>query len=277
MSRELRIYPGVGRRKCGAFLSSLDRDPQPTCPRCRGKICTRDLTCDFCVGWSPAQWELFAKKRTYVERKRTRHSGFVPPAPKTSPRARTYSEVTLPGTTSSSSSLPSGGQVKRGESRGAPSVAPRETSSPPARPRSSEKGGSASGHSSGASERASVSSAPLGAAEGEVARLQRTPPARSASSVASPSSSQHRVTEVESQVSDHHSKPLSQVSPRRSRKYAVADDPLYASSQPVNPLSAQLAGAKTVGSKHWGSITFSEMERLERFFRNQLEVTSLPL
>ena len=67
MSRELRICPGVGGWKCGAFLSSLDRDPHPTCARCRGKICTRDLTCDFCVGWSPAQWKLFAKKRTYKE------------------------------------------------------------------------------------------------------------------------------------------------------------------------------------------------------------------
>ena len=48
MSRELCICPGVGGRKCGAFLSSLDRDPNPTCARCRGKICTRDMTCDFC-------------------------------------------------------------------------------------------------------------------------------------------------------------------------------------------------------------------------------------
>ena len=48
MSRELRICPGVGGRKCGAFLSSLDRDPHPTCARCRGKISTRD----FCVGRS---------------------------------------------------------------------------------------------------------------------------------------------------------------------------------------------------------------------------------
>ena len=115
MSRELRICPGVGGRKCGAFLSSLDRDPHPTCPRCRGRICTRDMTCDFCVGWSLAQWELFAKKRTYAERKRSRPSGSVPPVPKTSSRARTSSEVTQPGTSSSSSSsLPSGGQDKRG-------------------------------------------------------------------------------------------------------------------------------------------------------------------
>ena len=92
-----------------------------------------------------------------------------------------------------------------------------------------------------------------------------------------------RVAEVESEVSARaeaparRSKPLSQVLPHRSRKYTVADDPLYASSQPVNPSFAQLAGAKAVGSKRWGSISFSEMERLERVFRNQLEVTSSSL
>ena len=114
MSRELRICPGVGNWKCGAFLSSLDRDPHPTCPRCRGKICTRDLTCDFCVGWSPAQWELFEKKRAYKDRKQSRPSGSVPPARGAVPRAGTSSEVLQPGTSSSSSSCPSGGQDKRG-------------------------------------------------------------------------------------------------------------------------------------------------------------------
>ena len=59
--------------------------------------------------------------------------------------------------------------------------------------------------------------------------------------------------------------------------YALADDPVFASSQPVNPSFAQLAGARAVGSRHWGSISFSEMERLERLFQNQLEVTSLSL
>ena len=39
----------------------------------------------------------------------------------------------------------------------------------------------------------------------------------------------------------------------------------------------QLAGARTVGSRHWGSVTFSEMERLERLFRAQLEMTSSSL
>ena len=113
MSRKLRICPGVGGRKCGVFLSSLDRDPHPTCARCRGKICTRDMTCDFCIHWSPAQWELFAKKRSYKERKKSLPSGFVPPAPGASPRAGTSSEVPQPGT-SSSSSRPLGEQDKRG-------------------------------------------------------------------------------------------------------------------------------------------------------------------
>ena len=92
----------------------LDRDPHPTGARCRGEICTRDMTCDFCVGWSPSQRELFAKKRTYKERKRSRPSGSVPPAPGALPRVRTSSEVPQPGTSSSSSSRPSGGQDERG-------------------------------------------------------------------------------------------------------------------------------------------------------------------
>ena len=113
MSRELRICPGVGDRKCGAFLSRLDRDPHPTCTTCRGKVCTKDLTCDFCAVWAAEQWELFAKKRSYKERKRP--SGSVPPAQQTSPRAETSSGVSRPGTSSSSSSRrPLGGQEKQG-------------------------------------------------------------------------------------------------------------------------------------------------------------------
>ena len=62
------------------------------------------------------QWEAFAKKRSYAERKRSRPSGSLPPAPKTSPHARTSSEVKH-RVASSSSSLPSGGQAKREGSR----------------------------------------------------------------------------------------------------------------------------------------------------------------
>ena len=156
MSRELRICPGVGDRKCGAFLLTLDRDPHSTCARCRGKICTKDLTCDFCAVWSAEQWEHFTKKRSYKERKKHRPSGSVPPTQQTSPRAETSSGVSRPGT-SSSSSLPLGGQGKQGGSQGAPGVMSGGASSPPARPRSSERGGSASGHSSGARSRFSFS------------------------------------------------------------------------------------------------------------------------
>ena len=70
------------------------------------------------------------------------------------------------------------------------------------------------------------------------------------------------------------SKPLSQILPSRSSHHAVADLPLYVSSLAVNPSFAQLAGAKAAGSKRWASISFSEMEKLERLFRSQLEMTS---
>ena len=89
-----------------------------------------------------------------------------------------------------------------------------------------------------------------------------------------------RVAEVQSEVAARseslarRTKPLSHVIPSRARQYALADDPVFASSLPVNPYFAQLAGARAVGSRHWGSITFSEMERL---FQNQLEVTSSSL
>ena len=183
MSRELRICPGVGNRECGAFLSSLDRDPHPTCPRCRGKICTCDLTCDFCVGWSPAQWELFAKK---IIRNHALQALF--PLRPARELLRKFCSLEL-----APPLLPAlqEGRIRWGGSQGAPGVVSREASSPPARPRSSERGGSVSGHSSVARERASVSAAPSGAGEGEVAWSQRTSPARAASSVASPCSSQH--------------------------------------------------------------------------------------
>ena len=189
MSRELRICPGVGDRKCGAFLSRLDRDPHPTCTRCRGEVCTKDLTCDFCAVWSAEQWELFAKKRSYKERKRP--SGSVPPAQQTSPRAETSSGVSRPGTSSSSSSRPLGGQGKQEGSRGAPSVVLGGAPSPHARPRSSERGGSASRHSSGAGGLALSSPSPSGGGGAGVARSLQTPISRVSDVVDSPQFSPH--------------------------------------------------------------------------------------
>ena len=61
-----------------------------------------------------------------------------------------------------------------------------------------------------------------------------------------------RVGAVESEVAARaevlarRSKPLSQLLPSHSRRHAVADRPLYASSLAVNPSFAQLAGAKSV-------------------------------
>ena len=190
MSKELRICPGVGARKCGAFLARLDRDPHPTCTRCRGRVCTRDMTCDFCAVWSAEQWALFAKKRSYKERKH-RPSGSAPPAQQTSPRAETSSGVSRPGTSSASSSRPLGGQGKREGSQGAPGVVSGGAPSPPARPRSSERGGSASRHLSGVSGLASSSPSPSGGGGVEVARSRQTSHSRVSESVDSPSFSPH--------------------------------------------------------------------------------------
>ena len=189
MSRELTICPGVGDRKCGAFLSRLDRDPHPTCTRCRGKVCTKDLTCDFCAVWSAEQWELFSKKRSYKERKRP--SGSVPPAQQASPRAETSSGVSRTGTSSSSSSRPLGGQGKQEGSRGAPGVVSGGSPSPPARPRSSERGGSVSRQSSGAGGLAPSSPSPSGGRGAGVARSLQTPLSRVSDVVDSPQFSPH--------------------------------------------------------------------------------------
>ena len=180
----------MGARKCGAFLARLDRDPHPTCTRCRGKVCTKDMTCDFCAVWSAEQWDLFAKKRSYKERKH-RPSGSAPSAQQTSPRVETSSGVSRRGTSSSSSSRPLGGQGKQEGSQGAPGVVLGDAPSPPARPRSSERGGSASRHSSGVGGLAPSSPSPSGGGGAGVARSRQTSISRVSESVDSPQFSPH--------------------------------------------------------------------------------------
>ena len=120
MSSVMRICPGVGGRKCGAFLASMARDPHPTCTRCRGRICTVDMTCDICVNWSTAQWEAFSSRRTYAQRKKRPAGAQLPTAPPPPlPCAGTSSEVLRPGPSSSTYSLPSGEQTRGGKSQGA--------------------------------------------------------------------------------------------------------------------------------------------------------------
>ena len=60
-------------------------------------MCTIDRIWLF-VLWSAAQWELFVKKRSYIDRmKPSCPSGYVPPAPLASPRAETPSGVSQLG------------------------------------------------------------------------------------------------------------------------------------------------------------------------------------
>ena len=92
-----------------------------------------------------------------------------------------------------------------------------------------------------------------------------------------------RVAEVQEEVVARsealarRAKPLSRVIPARAHAYAMAADAIFMSSQPVHSAFAQLVGSCAWGSRRWGSITFSEMERLERLFQGQLGVTSSSL
>ena len=61
-------------------------------------MCTIDRTCDICAFWSAAQWKLFVKKRSYIDRmKPSCPSGYVPPAPLASPHVETPSGVSQLG------------------------------------------------------------------------------------------------------------------------------------------------------------------------------------
>ena len=92
-----------------------------------------------------------------------------------------------------------------------------------------------------------------------------------------------RVAEVQEEVAARseslarRSKPLSRILPARARSYSLADDTIFAASQPVNSAFAQLTGSKTLATRRWGSVSSNDMERLERLFLNQLEVTSSSL
>ena len=118
------------------------------------------LCCVLCFG-SLAQGELW--KCSFLCKTSSRPSGSVPSAPSTSLFAETSLEVSLPGSSSSSSSLPLGGQGKRGGGgSGVHLVFLWGASSPPARLWSGERGGSASGHLSVACGLAPSSPPPSG-------------------------------------------------------------------------------------------------------------------
>ena len=74
-----RVFPGVGGRRCGAFMSPIFRDPHPTCARCRGIKCTADMTCDICKDWFVVQWRAFLKRH----RKKCPSGSALPPVSQT--------------------------------------------------------------------------------------------------------------------------------------------------------------------------------------------------
>ena len=136
------------------------------------------------------QWEAVADDHLLVQVFVFALQALSSPAPMSFSHAGT-SEVTHPGASPSSPSLPSEGRDEVGGGvSGCPCVASRGSSSPPARLLSSERGAGASGRSFSARELASVSSVHSWAEGPGVALLRWTPATRSVS-VGSPSSSLH--------------------------------------------------------------------------------------
>ena len=168
MSRIIRICQGweIGSV---AFLSFVDRGTHPTCTGCRGNFVPvtgfvtfvrfgRRLSGNFCVEeYLHCVSRLLALQALFLLRR-------LPPLTETS------SGVSLPGSSSSSSSLPLGGQGRQEGSQGAPGVLSGGASSPPALSRSSGRGGGASGLLSGVRGRAPSSPSPSGAGEVGAAR-----------------------------------------------------------------------------------------------------------
>ena len=74
-----RICMGVGGRGCNKRMASVERDPHPLCPSCRGNVCSRSTPCAVCVGWSEHQWALFESRRAY--RRKVKPTGGSIPVP----------------------------------------------------------------------------------------------------------------------------------------------------------------------------------------------------
>ena len=119
MSCDQRLCPGVGGRRCGAFMSPIFRDPHPTCARCRGIKCTADVTCDICKDWSVAQWEVFLKRHPYSGcRKKCPSGSALPSASQTPPPSTSVSsEAGCPVLPPRSLPPPSEGRTAQGRWR----------------------------------------------------------------------------------------------------------------------------------------------------------------
>ena len=160
---EQRLCPGVGGRRCGAFMSPLFRDPNPTCVRCRAIKCSADVTCDICKDWSVKQWEAFLKWRPFSEHRKKRPSGSsLPSAPPTiPPSASASSEAGRSAPPPRSLPSSSEGRDRSGETEGVPCVGSCKVSLPPSRRSVGEdQGGAARASASAGTSDLAVSSLP---------------------------------------------------------------------------------------------------------------------
>ena len=70
------------------------------------------------------------------------------------------------------------------------------------------------------------------------------------------------------------SKPLAAILPKKRRLHMVAGAPIFSTPLPLNPDFSRLAENKSVARKRMGSVTFSELKRLEGCSKALLESNS---
>ena len=169
MSRIIQICPGVGDRKCLPSYHLSIETPTPLVLGVRVMFAAVTGFVTFVLFGGDSVGTFCVEEYLHFVRRLLALQA-LSLLRRLLPLTETSSGVSLPGTSSSSSSLPLGGQGRQEGSQGAPGVLSGGPSSPPARSRSSARGGGASGLSSGARGRAPASPSPLGAGEVGAAR-----------------------------------------------------------------------------------------------------------
>ena len=105
--------------------------PTPLVLGVGGYVCASDMFCDFWAIESATQWERFVRRVLAWRKTSSRPSGSVPLCATDFPSRGNFFGSFASWSSSSSSSLPLGGQGKREGSQGAPGVLSGGASSPP--------------------------------------------------------------------------------------------------------------------------------------------------
>ena len=58
---ESKMCPGLEKNRCGLFMATHFKDPNPVCSLFHGRSHSREGMCDICASWDENQWLCFSK------------------------------------------------------------------------------------------------------------------------------------------------------------------------------------------------------------------------